>query len=83
MLSICRVCSQVPITSAAFPPRTREREEIDIQDPWQGPSTYAEDFYSGGDMPNDLLEHGGNPHLLPTEDEPDGTFTFHPLLNSP
>ncbi|TBU23796.1 hypothetical protein BD311DRAFT_767691 [Dichomitus squalens] len=52
-----------------FPPRIAEGEEIDIQDPWQGPSTYAEDFYSGGDMPTDVLEHGGNPHLLPTEDD--------------
>ncbi|EJF57562.1 hypothetical protein DICSQDRAFT_157273 [Dichomitus squalens LYAD-421 SS1] len=53
-----------------FPPRTAEREEIDIQDPWQGPSIYAEDFYSNGDMPSDAIEHGGNPHLLPTEEEP-------------
>lgn len=40
---------------------------VDIPDPWVGPSTYAEDFYSGGDIPESALRTG-DPHLLPTEE---------------
>ena len=38
---------------------------MDIPDPWVGPSTYAEDFYSGGDVP----EGASDAHILPTETE--------------
>lgn len=61
----------------AFPPNTHKRaaevaEEPDIRDPWSGPQTYAEDFYSGGDRP---LRHG-HPvdahHIEDGEEEVDG-----------
>ncbi|KAG6857201.1 hypothetical protein H0H87_008267 [Tephrocybe sp. NHM501043] len=32
----------------AFPPRASETEHVEIRDPWSGPKTYAEDYYSGG-----------------------------------
>jgi len=39
---------------AAFPliqaEETPEEQSISIRDPWSGPQTYAEDFYSGGDI---------------------------------
>ncbi|KAI0365580.1 hypothetical protein BV20DRAFT_972968 [Pilatotrama ljubarskyi] len=54
-----------------FPPRTERKEPVDIDDPWRGPSTYAEDFYAGGDdIPTSALERG-NPHALHTEDDVD------------
>lgn len=50
-----------------FPPRegsdTKSPPPVDIVDPWEGPSTYAEDFYSGGDVPFGAADA----HLLPTE----------------
>ncbi|KAI0332954.1 hypothetical protein GY45DRAFT_1320196 [Cubamyces sp. BRFM 1775] len=51
-----------------FPPPTERREPVDIDDPWRGPATYAEDFYAGGDVPTSTLEHK-DPHTLPTEDD--------------
>ncbi|KAG1746499.1 hypothetical protein EDB19DRAFT_1848713 [Suillus lakei] len=36
-----------------FPPYTMQRQPslpLELPDPWQGPRTYAEDFYSGGDF---------------------------------
>lgn len=29
---------------------TMFQQPVDIPDPWSGPKTYAEDFYSGGDV---------------------------------
>jgi hypothetical protein len=29
---------------------------LDLADPWVGPQTYAEDFYSGGDIPEGVLD---------------------------
>ena len=44
--------------------------EVDIADPWEGPNTFAEDYYSGGDF---LAEARGaaDPHVLPNEVEDD------------
>ena len=37
------------IEHAAFPPHSSDKQtRIEIRDPWLGPRTYAEDFYSGG-----------------------------------
>nr|VWP01521.1 Alcohol oxidase [Ganoderma boninense] len=52
-------------------PRVRDEAEVDIEDPWQGPRTYAEDFYAGGDVPREVLNRAGDPHVLPTEKEND------------
>ncbi|KAM5542874.1 hypothetical protein V8D89_003258 [Ganoderma adspersum] len=52
-------------------PRILDETEVDIEDPWQGPRTYAEDFYAGGDVAGEVLEHADGPHVLPTEDEND------------
>ena len=56
-------------------PRIRDEAEVDIEDPWQGPRTYAEDFYAGGDVPDSVLDHAGDPHILPTEDENNGALS--------
>lgn len=39
----------------------------DIRDPWEGPRTFAEDFYAGGDRPLDSLTPS---YLTPREEEP-------------
>ncbi|KAM5542871.1 hypothetical protein V8D89_003255 [Ganoderma adspersum] len=52
-------------------PRILDETEVDIEDPWQGPRTYSEDFYAGGDVAGEVLEHADGPHVLPTEDEND------------
>ncbi len=57
-------------STAAFPPPATE-VEVDIQDPWSGPREFAEDLYTAGDIPADAIE-GGNPHVLPTEEDLDG-----------
>ncbi len=41
----------------------------DIPDPWEGPRTYAEDFYSGGDVLPESLENATPSHLTPREDK--------------
>ena len=50
-----------------FPPQADPEGQspppADIPDPWEGPSTFAEDYYSGGDVPPDAR----NPHMLPNE----------------
>ncbi|KAI8973995.1 hypothetical protein BD414DRAFT_498806 [Trametes punicea] len=51
----------------AFPPRAERKEPVDIDDPWRGPATYAEDFYSSGDFPTSALERG-HPHKLLAEE---------------
>ncbi|KAG6879914.1 hypothetical protein C0992_009578 [Termitomyces sp. T32_za158] len=68
----------------SFPPKVTEgdhfsftsHQPIEIPDPWVGPKTYAEDFYSGGDvrpLPNGSL----NPHRLGL-DEQSGIMTSVP-----
>ncbi|KDQ55083.1 hypothetical protein JAAARDRAFT_60062 [Jaapia argillacea MUCL 33604] len=47
-----------------FPPPSHARSNIipaEISDPWTGPRTFAEDFYSGGDRIN---FHGADPSYL-------------------
>lgn len=38
-----------------FPPRNQDTrdDDVDISDPWEGPRTFAEDFYSGGELRDD------------------------------
>ncbi|KAM5542869.1 hypothetical protein V8D89_003253 [Ganoderma adspersum] len=65
-------------------PRILDEAEVDIEDPWQGPRTYAEDFYAGGDVPGEVLEHADGPHVLPTEDENDvDDFAQPPDVHDP
>ncbi|KAH8087846.1 hypothetical protein BXZ70DRAFT_955383 [Cristinia sonorae] len=46
--------------------QVEEAHPVELSDAWEGPSTYAEDFYSGGDMrPGTSIV--GSAHLLPTE----------------
>ncbi|KAI0918973.1 hypothetical protein AcV5_002013 [Taiwanofungus camphoratus] len=49
-----------------FPPAQERGRSVDLSNPWAGPSTYAEDFYSGGNIRADSYERR-NPHVLPTE----------------
>ncbi|KAG6902377.1 hypothetical protein C0995_000939 [Termitomyces sp. Mi166 len=58
----------------SFPPKIAEdnyfqsHQPINIPDPWTGPKTYAEDFYSGGDVRP--LQNGTlDPHRLGNNDE--------------
>jgi len=58
----------------AFPPQTspsprQPQRPVEIPDPWSGPRTYAEDFYSGGDV---ILPRGQKvdpSHLGPADDD--------------
>ncbi|KAH6913943.1 hypothetical protein BKA70DRAFT_1259930 [Coprinopsis sp. MPI-PUGE-AT-0042] len=55
----------------SFPPRQEEgpsHDEVAIPDPWVGPETYAEDFYSSGDA---AIAHGSHlqPDILGEEQE--------------
>ncbi|KAI0665657.1 hypothetical protein C8Q78DRAFT_1199021 [Trametes maxima] len=50
-----------------FPPPSQENGLADIDDPWRGPATYAEDFYAGGEVLDDEVEHS-DPHNLPSEE---------------
>ncbi|PCH35640.1 hypothetical protein WOLCODRAFT_139997 [Wolfiporia cocos MD-104 SS10] len=43
------------------------KQPVILPDPWEGPSTYAEDYYSGGDVRLDST-HNANPHILPAEE---------------
>ncbi|THH33070.1 hypothetical protein EUX98_g1156 [Antrodiella citrinella] len=43
-----------------------DEQPVDIRDQWEGPSTYAEDYYSSGDLPIGASIEG-SAHLLPTE----------------
>lgn len=47
-----------------FPPSPRSSPPVEISDPWSGVATYAEDFYSGGDVRNSST---ANVHILPAE----------------
>jgi hypothetical protein len=50
-----------------FPPHcaTSLSQPLNLSDPWEGPKTYAEDFYSGGDFrENDLSLSRGSPSDL-------------------
>ncbi|OCH89869.1 hypothetical protein OBBRIDRAFT_637923 [Obba rivulosa] len=49
-----------------FPPVKTSTSSVDLPDPWDGPRTYAEDFYSGGDIPESSVREA-NAHILPTE----------------
>ncbi|EMD33122.1 hypothetical protein CERSUDRAFT_98728 [Gelatoporia subvermispora B] len=39
---------------------------VDLSDPWDGPRTFAEDYYSGGDIPESSVRDA-DPHILPSE----------------
>jgi hypothetical protein len=55
-----------------FPPRNAEEERQlpDISDPWKGPQTFAEDFYSGGDIREGDLDPTVSPsNLTPFREE--------------
>ncbi|KAF8967960.1 hypothetical protein BDZ97DRAFT_1802168 [Flammula alnicola] len=60
----------------SFPAQEEPELPVDIPDPWEGPQTYAEDFYSGGDvrtMPGQRID----PALLSgTSDLDDGIDAF-------
>ncbi|KAI0645280.1 hypothetical protein C8Q79DRAFT_762004 [Trametes meyenii] len=58
---------QIEEEETPFPPHSEENELVDIDDPWRGPATYAEDFYAGGDARANEIEHG-DPHNFPGEE---------------
>ncbi|CAA7258991.1 unnamed protein product [Cyclocybe aegerita] len=55
----------------SFPPRSvlGQPRPVEIHDPWSGPRTYAEDFYSGGDLRLPLGSQVDPSHLGPMDDE--------------
>jgi len=78
-LSTAKCC----LRPAEFPTPTQNATVFDVEltDPWDGPRTYAEDYYSGGD----LLAPGLTPnHLTPLSRSPAPTFvpTLHILPNT-
>ncbi|KAI0629041.1 hypothetical protein C8Q77DRAFT_1144676 [Trametes polyzona] len=60
-----------------FPPREDRKEPVDIDDPWRGPTMYAEDLYTGGDIPTSAVERG-NPHTLSDEEDADDLAADEP-----
>ncbi|KAH9941937.1 hypothetical protein B0H21DRAFT_543599 [Amylocystis lapponica] len=52
--------------SIEFPQEEEPHRPVDLSDPWDGPNTFAEDFYSGGDVQTVAVS---NPHILPAEEE--------------
>jgi hypothetical protein len=50
-----------------FPPHDMQglATTLEIPDPWTGPATYAEDFYSGGDVRQSALA-AADPDILPS-----------------
>ncbi|KAH0588784.1 hypothetical protein H2248_004585 [Termitomyces sp. 'cryptogamus'] len=65
---------QPPSRDTSFPPKITEdnhfqlHQPIEIPDPWAGPKTYAQDFYSGGDV-RSLQKTTLDPHQLGDNDE--------------
>lgn len=61
-----------------FPPSTTQRQPSlspELPDPWQGPRTYAEDFYAGGDFNAQDQLNGVSPSsLTPVHDAHVDTF---------
>jgi hypothetical protein len=56
---------QITCLFTDFPPSEHDTRPIDLPDPWTGPRTYAEDFYSGGDT----FDPAASPsHLTPRDD---------------
>ena len=73
----------VPCCSSDFPPSVENNfsQPPDIRDPWEGPKTYAEDYYAGGDLRDtDLKSERPSPsNLTPLRQERVETFpTFIP-----
>ncbi|KAG1739146.1 uncharacterized protein EDB91DRAFT_394546 [Suillus paluster] len=63
-----------------FPPSNTQRQPslpLDLPDPWQGPQTYAEDFYAGGDFSAQDQLNGVSPSsLTPVHDAHVDTYTL-------
>ncbi|THH13261.1 hypothetical protein EW146_g6941, partial [Bondarzewia mesenterica] len=55
-----------------FPPHTKEAE-VELSDPWEGPRTFAEDFYSGGDLVAQAHAELTPGHLTPSGMTPAAT----------
>ncbi|OBZ69949.1 hypothetical protein A0H81_10401 [Grifola frondosa] len=60
-----------------FPPAKVAVQPTELSDAWTGPRTYAEDFYSGGDVRADAAE-SVNAHALPGEEDESDTPVFIP-----
>jgi hypothetical protein len=77
MDTICANC----FSNQDFPPSTTQHQPsplIDLPDPWQGPRTYAEDFYAGGDFsPQDVLNGVSPSSLTPVHDIHADTYFSH------
>ncbi|KZT72327.1 hypothetical protein DAEQUDRAFT_809209 [Daedalea quercina L-15889] len=72
----------VDLDTAEVSDKGEAERGVDIPDSWQGPSTYAEDFYSGGDF----IFKGGDatdPHMLPTEEDDEIVEIPGPLRGTP
>ncbi|KAG1817924.1 uncharacterized protein BJ212DRAFT_114637 [Suillus subaureus] len=68
-----------------FPPSITQRQPslpLELPDPWQGPRTYAEDFYTGGDFnPQDQLNGVSPSSLTPVHDAHVDTLLSNILQN--
>lgn len=45
------------------------QNRVEIPDPWEGPRTYAEDFYAGGDIRPSPGKQKDASHLGPEDDD--------------
>ncbi|ESK97309.1 hypothetical protein Moror_17740 [Moniliophthora roreri MCA 2997] len=70
--------------NTAFPPLKDpfNAQPVDIRDPWAGPHTYAEDFYSGGDLRADT-DGSVNPDRLNENDGSDISAFLTPGIITP
>ncbi|KAI0057871.1 hypothetical protein BV25DRAFT_1862761 [Artomyces pyxidatus] len=76
-----------------FPPLSKSplSRTPEVADPWDGPRTYAEDFYSGGDRispgpevtPSHLTPNPASPIPIPGISADDDDFTITPGVLSP
>ncbi|EEB89657.1 hypothetical protein MPER_12224, partial [Moniliophthora perniciosa FA553] len=70
--------------NTAFPPLkdSLDAQPVDLRDPWVGPHTYAEDFYSGGDLHADP-DGSVNPDRLNENDGSDISAFLTPGIITP
>lgn len=58
-------------------------QPVEIPDPWVGPKTYAEDFYSGGDV-RPLQNVALDPHRIGANDQSEAMISMpeHEVIRS-
>ena len=55
---------------------------MELPDKWEGPQLYAEDFYSGGDRPQEYFSSHTPSHLTPATRTPDEHAQAEPISSA-